>query len=64
MTYAEKKEQIRQQAIEWQCSWSDNCYSYDELAYYSDYFEKNGQTIRTSKGVQRKRYMLGGCLCS
>ena len=43
MTYAEKKEQIREQAIDWQNSWYDNCYSYGELAFFHDYFEKMGK---------------------
>lgn len=43
MTYAEKKEQIRQQAIGWQSDFCNHNYSYGELAFYSDYFEKLGR---------------------
>lgn len=50
--YAQKKEQIREQAIEWQESWNDNCYSYGELAFYSDYFEKMGRRYGLLKEFQ------------
>ena len=44
-TYQEKKEEIRQQAIEWQLSFSDdeNRFYYSELAYTCEYFEKKGK---------------------
>lgn len=41
--YAEKKEQIRQEAIDWQNDFCNHNYSYGELAFYSDYFEKLGR---------------------
>ena len=41
--YAEKKEQVRQQAIDWQRDFCNHNYSYGELAFYSDYFEKLGR---------------------
>lgn len=41
--YAEKKEEIRQQAIDWQNDFCNHNYSYGELAFYSDYFEKKGR---------------------
>lgn len=43
MTYAEKKEQIRQQAMDWQSDFCNHNYSYGELAFYSVYFEKMGR---------------------
>ena len=43
MTYAEKKEQIRQQAIDWFSDfWKKNC-SQSELADAQTYFEKMGK---------------------
>ena len=41
--YAEKKEQVRQQAIDWQNDFCNHNYSWGELAFYSDYFEKMGR---------------------
>lgn len=41
--YAEKKEQVRQEAIDWQNDFCNHNYSYGELAFYSDYFEKMGR---------------------
>ena len=38
--YALRKADVREQAIEWQSTCSEECYSYGELAYYQDYFEK------------------------
>ena len=43
MTYAEKKEQIREQAIDWQADFCNHDYSYGELAFFQDYFEKMGR---------------------
>lgn len=34
------KENARQQAIDWQSDFCNHNYSWGELAYYSDYFEK------------------------
>ena len=41
--YADLKEVARSKAIDFQYSSSDKCYSYAELAYYSDYFLKLGK---------------------
>lgn len=38
--YALRKADVREEAIDWQSSFADNNYSYGELAYYQDYFEK------------------------
>ena len=44
-TYQERKEEVRQEAIEWQLAFSDSeeCASYSELAYSTAYFEKKGK---------------------
>ena len=42
-TYAELKEEKRQEAIEWQMDWGNHNYSWGEIAYYSDYFYKIGK---------------------
>lgn len=39
-TYAELKAAARQKAIDWQNEFSENNYSYGELNYYQNYFEK------------------------
>jgi len=41
--YQKRKEEIRQQAIEWQYSWADNCYSYEELIDWQGYFYNYGK---------------------
>ena len=38
--YQRKKEEARQQAIEYQYSFNEYNYSYSEVAYYQAYFEK------------------------
>ena len=38
--YKENKEKARQKAIEWQLDFANHNYSWGELAYYSDYFER------------------------
>ena len=38
--YQENKEKARQKAIEWQRDFDNHNYSWGELAYYSDYFER------------------------
>lgn len=40
MTYQELKAAARQKAITWQNEFSENNYSYGELNYYQNYFEK------------------------
>lgn len=36
--YQRAKENARNKAIEWQSSFNDNNYSYEELTYWGDYF--------------------------
>ena len=43
MTYQQKKEQVRNEAIDWQDWLSENSVSYEGLAIASDYFEKQGR---------------------
>ena len=38
--YQIAKESARNKAIEWQASFENNNYSYSELAYWSDYFNR------------------------
>ena len=38
--YQIAKENARNKAIEWQLDFSNNNYSYGELAYWSDYFNR------------------------
>ena len=40
MTYAQRKENARQAAIDWQADFANNNYSYGELAAWSAYFER------------------------
>ena len=39
-TYNKAKENARNKAIEWQRDFDNHNYSYEELAYYRDYFER------------------------
>ena len=39
-TYQRAKERARNKAIEWQLTFDKHNYSYGELAYYRDYFER------------------------
>ena len=41
--YEQKKEQIREQAIDWQADFCNHDYSYGELAFFQCYFEKMGR---------------------
>lgn len=41
--YYERKEEIRQQAIEWQLDFSNHNYSYYELMEFGEYFYKLGK---------------------
>jgi len=43
ITYAEKKETVRDFAIEWQGDWGNRDYSYGELAMWQDFFEEYGR---------------------
>lgn len=39
-TYQNNKEKAREKAIEWQRDFKNHNYSWGELAYYQNYFEK------------------------
>lgn len=41
--YYIKKDEIRQQAIDWQLDFSNHNYSWGELAEFTDYFYKMGK---------------------
>ena len=41
MSYRERKERARQEAIEWQHGFADHSYSYGELAVFQAHFEKS-----------------------
>ena len=42
-TYAERKEEARQKAIDWQYDFENHNYSWGELVEFSAYFEKLGK---------------------
>ena len=42
-TYEEKKERVRQEAIDWQNEFCNHNYSYGELTKFVYYFEKLGR---------------------
>ena len=42
-TYEEKKERVRQEAIDWQNEFCNHNYSYGELTKFGYYFEKLGR---------------------
>lgn len=39
-TYQKAKARARDKAVEWQIDFNNHNYSYGELAYYGEYFEK------------------------
>lgn len=41
--YEQKKNEIREQAIDWQTDFCNHNYSYGELHYFQCYFEKMGR---------------------
>lgn len=41
--YQKRKEAARNEAIDWQADFGNHNYSYGELAFYSDYFEKKAK---------------------
>lgn len=41
--YQKRKEDARQEAIDWQADFENHNYSYGELAFYSNYFEKKAK---------------------
>lgn len=42
-TYNERKAEVRQEAIEWQKDFSNNNYSWGELAFWQSYFSMMGK---------------------
>lgn len=42
-TYQKAKARARDKAVEWQRSFCDQNYSYGELAYWGEYFERLGK---------------------
>lgn len=42
-TYQQRKEEAREKAIEWQYDFCNHNYSWGELAYWDNYFEKLGK---------------------
>lgn len=42
-TYAEKKENLRNFAIEWQQDSAENSFSWTEIAYWQGWFERMGR---------------------
>ena len=42
-TYAERKAEAQTQAIEYQLTFAEHNYYMSELAYYNDYFTKQGK---------------------
>ena len=42
-TYQQRKEEAREKAIEWQYDFCNHNYSWGELAYWNNYFEKLGK---------------------
>lgn len=43
MTYMEKKNQIRNEAIDWQHNFPDQDYSWQDIAEWQDYFYRKGK---------------------
>ena len=41
--YALRKADVREEAIDWQSDFCNHNYSYGELAYFQDYFERLGR---------------------
>lgn len=42
-SYKERQSEVRDEAIEWQNDFANHNYSWGELAYWSDHFEKLGR---------------------
>lgn len=47
--YLELKEKARQKAIDWQLDFANHNYSYGELAYWGNYFEKQAKRYGLTK---------------
>ena len=43
MTYAEKKNRARELAIDWRLDFDNHNYSWGELTYFQEYFERLGR---------------------
>ncbi len=43
MTYTEKKERARCEAIHWQMNFQNKVYAYEELMFWGNYFERLGR---------------------
>ena len=41
--YNDKKDLLREFAIDWQCMFSSLCYSWEDLAFWCDFFETYGK---------------------
>ena len=42
-TYADRKAEAREEAIEWQLDFENHNYSWGECAYWANYFEEKGR---------------------
>lgn len=42
-TYQKNKQRIREEAIEWQADFPNHNYSWGEIAYFEDYFRRQGK---------------------
>lgn len=56
-TYYERKEEIRQEAIEWQLNFANNNYSWGDLYEWGNYFYKLGKRY----GLLREFHENGIC---
>lgn len=56
-TYAERKESVRNAALDYQSAWSDYCFSYSELATIGAWFERMGKRY----GLLRE--LRENCIC-
>lgn len=54
LTYREKKEKLREEAIRWQYEFSKHAYSYGEMAERQAYFEKEGMKYGLVKEFRRE----------
>lgn len=53
-TYKEKKEQARQEAIDWQYEQAEKSLTYGELAYFQEYFTRLGKRYGLLKEFKRE----------
>jgi hypothetical protein len=52
--YQERKEQLRQKAIEWQHETSENAMSWQEIAQATDYFYKQAKRVGLVRELKRE----------